>query len=96
MFLSCFENCAQNMAVLERISYRRGERETYMDTIAVVIHGSDMWAKDGERNEGVRDKGEDSEMIHDAQRSNQKTVRFRGLSGSDHGYEGDQEHDEGV
>jgi hypothetical protein len=92
MFLSCFENCAQNMAVLERISYRRGERDAYMDTIAVVIHGSDMWAKNVVRNE----EGEDSEMIHDAPRSNQKTVRFRGLSGSDHGYEGDQEHHEGV
>ncbi len=87
MFLSCFENCAQNMVVLERISYRRGERDTYMDTIAVVIHGYE-----GVRNE----EGEDSEMIHDAPRSNQKTVRFRGLSGSDHGYEGDQEHNEGV
>ncbi len=87
MFLSCFENCAQNMVVLERISYRRGERDTYMDTIAVVIHGYE-----GVRNE----EGEDSEMIHDAPRSNQKTVRFRRLSGSEHGYEGDQEHNEGV
>ncbi len=87
MFLSCFENCAQNMAVLERISYRRGERDAYMDTIAVVIHGYE-----GVRNE----EGEDSEMIHDAPRSNQKTVRFRRLSGSEHGYEGDQEHNEGV
>jgi hypothetical protein len=92
MFLSCFENCAQNMAVLERISYRRGERDAYMDTIAVVIHGYE-----GEGNERVRnEEGEDSEMIHDAPRSNQKTVRFRRLSGSDHGYEGDQEHHEGV
>ena len=94
MFLSCFENCAQNMAVLDRISYRRGERETYMDTIAVVIHGYE-----GERNEGgegVRNNWNDSEMIQDAPRPNQKTVRFRRLSGSDHGYEGDQEHNEGV
>ncbi len=93
MFLSCFENCAQNMVVLERISYRRGERDAYMDTIAVVIHGYEG----NEGNERVRnEEGEDSEMIHDAPRSNQKTVRFRRLSGSDHGYEGDQEHHEGV
>jgi hypothetical protein len=92
MFLSCFENCAHNMAVLERISYRRGERDAYMDTIAVVIHGPDTW-NEGVRNEGVRnEEGEDSEMIHDAPRSNQKTVRFRRLSGSEHDYDGDAEH----
>ncbi len=80
MFLSCFENCAQNMAVLERISYRRGERDAYMDTIAVVIHGPDTWIRNEEGGARNKGEGETSEMIHDAPLSNQKIVRFRGVS----------------
>ena len=69
MFLSCFENCAQNMMILERVAYRRGERETYMNTIQVVIHGYD---------EGI----EGEEEILQEELPAERKVRFRGESGN--------------
>lgn len=69
MFLSCFETCAHNMIVLERVAYRRGERETYMNTIEVVIH----------RNEGEVVTEEDQELLPEQPPVGRK-VRFRGYS----------------
>lgn len=86
IIVSCFETCSHSMTLLERISFYKGKRDTYMDTIAVVIHGY----------ESV----EPSEMIPGASRPNEKTVRFRRLSESNREYmyegKGDAEHIEGV
>ena len=70
LFLSCFETCAHNMTLLERIAYRKGERGAYMDTIAVVIHGYEPV--------------ETTEMIHEAPPQNEKRVRFRRFSMANH------------
>lgn len=74
MFLSCFENCARNMMILERVAYRRGERDTYMNTIEVIIDGSqeDQWGESIE---------ESNELLQEEPRHG-KRVRFRRVSGA--------------
>lgn len=88
MFLSCFENCAQNMMILERVAYRRGERETYMNTIEVIIDGPQEGQWDYSREET-------NELLHEEPHYG-KRVRFRRVSGSSEVVESEFVDVEGV